>query len=241
MRLRRQGALVEFVLTSDLDWRSEYCAENFLSIAALFSVKPTIFLTHRSAAIARAAHEGRIEVGIHPHCPPGSSQGHSVEGIIELVLELAPEAIAVRCHRHFTNPEIEFALTARGLRIDGVTCRHLARDLEPIALQSGLLQLPVFFGETRRFDYHLPEFFGPGLEVLNFHPFLNALKAPVGDCYLRHKHHIPTLTADDAREFRHEGDGIATFLIEAIRASREHGHPFVTLTEMAERLSENGV
>lgn len=51
MRLRLPEALVDFVLISDLDWCSGCCAENFLSIAGLFSIQPTIFVTHRSAAI----------------------------------------------------------------------------------------------------------------------------------------------------------------------------------------------
>ena len=53
---------MEFVLTSDLDWASEYCIENFLFIADRFSIKPTIFVTHESAAIRKAHEAGRVEL-----------------------------------------------------------------------------------------------------------------------------------------------------------------------------------
>jgi hypothetical protein len=233
---------MDFVLTSDLDWCSEYCAESLLSIAERFSIKPTIFVTHRSAAISRAARDGRVELGIHPNFLAGSTQGGSLEQIIEHVLELAPDAVAVRCHRHFTSPEIERAMFARGLRIDGNTYHHLARNLKPLALKCGLLRFPVFFEDdchwtahdTWRFADHAVDFFSPGVKVLNFHPFLIALNAPDGAFYLRHKHRIQTLTATDARELRHAGDGIATFLSEAILAIQHRGHRFVTLTELAQ-------
>lgn len=236
---------MDFVLTSDLDWCSEYCVENFLSIAERISIKPTIFVTHRSATIHEAARSGRIELGIHPNFLAGSTQGGSIEQIIEHVLELAPDAVAVRGHRHFTNPEIERAFAARGLRIDGNTYRHLARDLAPIALPSGLLRLPVFFEDdchwkARRswqFLDHAADFFSPGIKVLNFHPFLVALNAPGSAFYLRHKHRIRTLTAADARELRHQGDGVATFLVEMIGAIKQRGHRFVTLTDMAQNFS----
>jgi hypothetical protein len=234
--------LVEFALTSDLDWSSEHCVESLLAIAERFSIKPTIFVTHKSAAVRQAARDGRVELGIHPNFLPGSTHGDSIEAIIAHVLALAPEATAVRCHRHFTSPEIERALAAHGLRIDGNTHHHLARGLAPITLPSGLLRLAVFFEddchwvqhETWRFRDHAAEFFRPGLKVLNFHPFLIALNAPTDAFYLRHKRHIQTLTAADARQFRHAGEGAATFLLEAIRAIKEAGHRFVTLAEMAD-------
>jgi hypothetical protein len=236
--------LVEFVLTSDLDWASEYCIENFLSIVDRFSVKPTIFVTHESAALREASSEGRVELGIHPNFLQRSTHGETINGILQHVLDLAPHAIAVRCHRHFAGPEIESALAAQGLRIDSNTHRHLEHEIAPIELASGLLRLPVFFEDdchwmqnrTWRFRDHEADYFSAGLKILNFHPFLVALNAPDAAFYLRHKWRIPTLTADDAARWRCKGDGAATFLVEAIGAIYTAGHRFVTLGEMAESL-----
>jgi Polysaccharide deacetylase len=235
---------VEFVLSADLDWASEYCIEHFLSITGRFSIKPTIFVTHDSAALRRAAREGRVELGIHPNFLQPSTHGESIGSIIKHVLELAPRATSVRCHRHFAGREIERALTAHGLRIDSNTHGHLQGGLAPIELPSGLLRLPVFFEDdchwtqdmTWRFRDHETDFFSPGLKILNFHPFLVSLNAPDAAFYHRHKRHIPTLTVSDAARLRHQGDGIATFLIEAIRVIQASGCRFVTLGEMADSL-----
>jgi Polysaccharide deacetylase len=240
--VRRQS--VEFVLSADLDWASEYCIENFLSIADRFAIQPTIFVTHASAAIRKASREGRVELGIHPNFLQPSTHGESIGSIIEHVLELAPRATSVRCHRHVAGREIERALSAHGLRIDSNTHRHLQRGLAPIELPSGLLRLPVFFEDdihwaqnmTWRFCDHERDFFSPGLKILNFHPFLVSLNAPDAAFYQRHKRHIPTLTASDAARLRHQGDGIATFLIETIRVIQASGCRFVSLSEMAEGL-----
>jgi hypothetical protein len=240
---------VDYVLTSDLDWASEYCIENFLSIIDQFSIKATIFVTHESAAIRRASDEGRIELGIHPNFLQQSTHGDSINSVLKHVLDLVPRAIAARCHHHFTGPEIERALTNYGLRIDSNTHRHLEHGLTPIELANGLLRLPVFFEDDCHWIANKPwsfqdyeaDFFCPGLKILNFHPFLVALNAPDAAYYSRHKRHIPTLRADEATRLRHEGYGASTFLIEMIGAIHTAGHRFVTLSEMAESLCRKTV
>ena len=235
---------MDFVLTSDLDWSSDYCIENFLAIAARFSITPTVFVTHESAAIGKAAEKGRVELGIHPNFLPPSTHGDSFESILAHVLGLVPKPVAVRCHRYIAGPAIERMLAERGLRIDSNTCRHLECGLAPVDLPSGLLRLPVFFeddfhwmqGMTWRFTDHAPAFFSPGLKILNFHPFFVALNIPDATFYSRHKPHIPTLAADDASRCRHRGKGSRTFLIEALTAIRAAGHGFVTLGELAKSL-----
>jgi hypothetical protein len=236
---------MDFVLTCDLDWASEYCIENFLALMGRFSLTPTVFVTHKSAAIGEAARLGRVELGIHPNFLPPSTHGDSFADILSHVLGLVPRPVAVRCHRHIAGPEIEAALVERGLTLDSNTCRHLERGLAPVDLPSGLRRLPVFFeddfhwmhGMTWRFSDHAGAFFSPGLKVLNFHPFFAALNIPDAAFYLRHKHRIRTLTAADAARWRHQGEGAATFLLEALTAIRAAGHRFITLGELAENLS----
>jgi hypothetical protein len=237
------GILVELVLSSDLDWASEFCIENFLSIAERFSIKPTVFVTHASAAVQKASDEGRVELGVHPNFHQPSTHGDTIGSILDHVRALAPEATAVRSHRHFSPPGIENELLRRGLRIDSNTCRHLQPGLAPVELADGLLRLPVFFeddihwsqGGAWNFDACAGPFFSPGLKVLNFHPFFVALNVPDGEFYLRHKHHIPSLRADEAARLRHDGPGTATFLIDTIRNIQAGGHMFVTLGEAAAR------
>src|SRR5205085_10902215 len=136
-------------------------------------------------------------------------------------------------------------LKAHGLRIDSNTYRHLEPGLVPVGLPSGLMRLPVFFEDdchwlqntSWRFQQYEAGFFSPGLKILNFHPFLVALNAPDAAFYLRHKHLIPTLSADEAEYVRYQGHGASTFLIEAISAIQAAGHRFVTLYELAATLT----
>lgn len=240
---------MEFALTSDLDWASEYCIENFLSIVDRFSIKPTIFVTHESPALRKASGDGRVELGIHPNFLQQSTHGDCINSVLKHVLDLVPRAIAVRCHHHFAGPEIERALKAHGLRIDSNTHSHLEQGLAPIELETGLLRLPVFFEDDChwmhntpwRFQDHEADFFSPGLKILNFHPFLVALNVPDAAFYLRYKPTISKLTAVEAASWRHQGYGASTFLIETIGAVHAAGHRFVTLSEMAQSFGREKV
>ena len=233
---------MDFVLTLDVDWASDDCIEHAVGVAARFGIKPTLFVTHGSEAVRRAAADGRAELGAHPNFTAGTSQGDGVDGVIDYVRTLAPDAVAVRCHRHFTEASIEAALERRGYRVDSTTYRHLEPGIAAEALPSGLIRLPVFFeddchwqaGLSWRFADHAAAFFAPGLKVLNFHPFFVMLNIPRADVYARLKPRITTLTAGEAATLRHRGPGAGTFLIEALTVILARGHRFISLSEMGE-------
>ena len=233
---------MDFVLTADLDWASEYCIDRFLGIAGSFAVTPTLFVTHRSAAVRQAHAEGRAELGIHPNFLDGSSHGSDPGAVIEHVLGLVPNARLVRCHRFFDSVSIRHALVEHGLTIDSNVCRHLKRGLKPERLASGLLRLPVFFeddvhwnrGGDWSFDAYATDFFSPGMKVLNFHPFFVALNLPDATVYARYKPMIRSLTAEQAAILRHPGPGAESFLIEALEAILAAGHRFVTLGQLVD-------
>ncbi len=169
---------MDFVLTSDLDWASEYCIEHFLEVAGQYLIKPTFFVTHESAAVRRASEEGHVELGIHPNFLPGSSHGDDIKSVINHVLHLVPHPIAVRCHRYFDSPQIAAVLANRGLKLDSNLCMHLERNLGAHILASGLLRLPVFFeddihwdhGLEWRLDVYAADFLSPGLKTSEFSP-----------------------------------------------------------------------
>jgi hypothetical protein len=235
---------MDFVLTSDLDWASEHCIDDFLGIAERFSVKPTLFVTHESAAVRAAARVGRAELAIHPNFLADSDHGGDVSSVMDCVRRMVPEAIAVRSHRYIDSPEIAPILPRYGLRIDSNVCRHLMPGLGPEILPNGLLRLPVFFeddvhwlgGHEWNFQKYARDFFAPGLKILNFHPFFVTLNIPDRDFYRRHKHHIRTLTRGQAAELRHGGRGARTFLLDAIGAIMTEGHRFISLNELAHHL-----
>jgi len=232
---------LDFVLTSDLDWASEDCIAVFLEIAERFAIKPTIFVTHESPAVRRAAAAGNAELGIHPNFLCDSDHGADAGSVIDTVLALVPEAIAVRAHRYLASPVISTLLAERGLTIDSNVCRHLNAGIEHEFLPGGVIRLPVFFEDdihwTQGGDWHFEtcrqSFLSPGLKVLNFHPFLVALNVPDAAFYQRHKRHIRTLTCEQAAHLGHRGPGARSFLLEAIGTILAAGHRFVTLGELA--------
>ena len=232
---------MDFVLTSDLDWASEDCVADFLQIADRFSIKPTMFVTHDSAIVRDATASGLAELGIHPNFLPGSDHGSDGASVMDFVLRLAPNAIAMRAHRYIRSPEISSLIAARGLTIESNLCRHLARGIAPEILPCGVLRLPVFFeddvhwteGGEWNFDAYRDAFLAPGLKILNFHPFFVALNAPDAAFYRRHKQRIKSLTGEQAKHFRHRGAGARSFLVEAITAVLAAGHRFVTLGQLA--------
>jgi hypothetical protein len=238
------GAAMDFILTSDLDWASESCIELFLGITDRYLVKPTLFVTHESPAARKAFREGRAELGIHPNFLPDSSQGASLNSIIDYNLRLVPQPVAVRNHRYLDSAQIRSALRKHGLTIDSNVCRHLERDLRPMKLPGGLHRLPVFFeddihwslGLDWNFDRYAADFYSAGLKILNFHPFFVALNIPNAEFYARHKQHIPTLTDEQIARFRHRGAGAGTLLIDAMEAILATGNRLISFSELAENV-----
>jgi hypothetical protein len=232
---------MDFVLTADFDWASEFCIEHFLNIARRFQVRPTLFVTHESAAATTAAAQGRAELAIHPNFLPGSTHGDSVGSVTQHMLALVPGALAYRCHRYTDSSLIRHAMAAHGVKIDSNACLHLERGLGATELEPGVSRFPVFFEDdvhwSRRLGWNFgdfaADFFSRGLKILNFHPFFVALNVPDSDYYARHKPYIPQLTREQRHALRHSGQGTETFLIEALEAILAAGHRFVPLTELA--------
>lgn len=64
-----------FCITSDIDWASDFCIEDFLNIVESYGIKPTIFATHESSIINEQIKKEQIEIGIHPNFLPDTTQG----------------------------------------------------------------------------------------------------------------------------------------------------------------------
>lgn len=237
-------ARARFVLTADVDWASEHCIESYIDHAAGHGIVPTLFVTHRSAAIARAAAAGKVHLGIHPNFLPGSTHGKTTEEVLDHVFDLVPEPVASRSHCFYDNSHVAEALARRGIKVDSNICCHLQEGLPVLEHWNGVKRLPVFFeddahwaqGKSWAFADHREAFASPGLKILNFHPFLWTLNVPSAEYYAALRTHIPSLTAVEAGAMRHAGPGSATFLDEIIAWVRESGGEFVSLPRLCETL-----
>lgn len=231
-----------FVLTADVDWASEHCIQRYIDYAASHDIVPTLFVTHRSPVIERAAAAGKIDVGIHPNFMAGSSHGATIDEVLDYVFDLVPHPVASRSHCFFDNTAVSTELARRGISIDSNLCCHLQEELPILRHWNGVKRLPVFFeddvhwtqGGGWSFEDYRAAFESPGLKILNFHPFMWTLNVPDAEFYAAHRSRITTLEPQTAMEIRFRGNGSATFLDEIILWVRATGGKFVSLREVCE-------
>lgn len=237
-----------FVLTSDTDWASEACIEDFVQSAADHAVKPVVMATGRSAALERFASDGVIELGLHPNFNKGSDHGADPDAVIAHVRQLYPQATTWRAHGFHDSSQISLSFYASGFRYDSNVCLWMQEDLVPLQHASGALRFPVFWeddvhwgwGSTPRswnFDEYAEQFFSPGLKVINVHPLAFAMNIPSVELRQALTQDIKTLTRSDIDRRRFQGPGTRTFILELLQQARARGYRFVTLGEAYELYS----
>jgi hypothetical protein len=233
-----------FVLTADVDWASDYCIDALASFANARGIKPTLFVTHDSAAIAALRQQGHVELGIHPDFLAGSGHGSEPGAVIANLMSIVPEPVAVRSHRYAENSDICRMLVAKGLCVDCNVCLFLQPALKPLHHWSGLLRLPCFWEDDihvrRGFSWDFAPlrklFLTPGLKLLNLHPFMFALNIPDAASFANNRHLIRTLDAPSATRLRHADRGPATFLTELIGTVHSEGLGFTTIGDLVKDL-----
>ena len=230
-----------FVLTSDTDWASEFAIEQLLDFAITRDIRPTVFVTHKSASLRNAAAAGTVDLGIHPNFLPGSSHGSDIDQVIAHSFDLVPGARLWRSHAFVDGTHVALKLHAAGIRIDSNLCLYMQQDLVPLEHWVGIRRFPVFWeddvhwhrGGSWDFARYRDDFFAPGLKVVNVHPFIFALNIPDNDFYQSVKSSIPTLAAGQAAALRWQGDGPVAFLTALTEAVQAAGRRWYTLAELA--------
>lgn len=237
-----------FVITSDLDWASEYCIEKLFSKFEESSIKPTFFVTHKSEIISKLLCESSIECGIHPNFLPNTTHGSSENLIINHVLELVPHANVTRSHAYASSTHISRALVKSGIKCESGPVYLFQQNLMPLKNIGGLVNFPVFWEDDCHWDacltwnfndYH-NEFLKPGLKVINIHPFFYTLNIPSSDFYNDHKHFIQNLTKREAKKFRYNGDGCATFTDKLIKLISNYPDNIFTINDIYVDLYSGG-
>lgn len=224
-----------FCFTADVDWASEAVLARFLSAASSPDLKLTVFVTHESEIIERAAAGGSVERGIHPNFLPGSSHGEGFQNVIEACLRFAPEAKCFRSHRIFDVTDITHLLVERGILYDSNLVTLLQTHIRPMLHESGLVRFPVFFEDGTYLCHDLElrlaryeQFFtAPGLKIISLHPLDFVINTPevaysrrIKDSLSREDYAAMSEAA--IRRHRHEGRGIADLALEIIALARHH-------------------
>jgi hypothetical protein len=230
-----------FVLTSDIDWASEFAIAQLLGFAQDRGIRPTVFVTHASAAIDEAAAAGAIDRGIHPNFLAGSSHGGDPGAVIAHCLALAPGTQLSRSHTFVDGTQVALKLFEAGIRTDSNLCLYLQRGLGPLDHWVGIRRFPVFWeddvhwhrGGSWDFARYADDFFSPGLKIVNAHPFIFALNIADAAMYQSVKSHIPKLDAESAARLRSARPGPADFLAQLADAVAARGLQWHTLPAVA--------
>lgn len=175
-----------FAFSMDIDWAAEPVIEKAVSFFLERELPLTIYCTHHSKVIDRYKQHPLIHLGIHPNFLPGSSQGDSLDEILDNVFSVVPDAVTMRAHRWVSSNDIYDRLVPRGILFDSNECALMDMVL-PYVHRSGILRFPAFWEDGGYLWHKLPLDFGaegkrifgrPGLKVINCHPFHFAVNTP---------------------------------------------------------------
>lgn len=110
----------DLAVTFDIDWAPDWIIEEVASILIDNRVKATWFVTHASPAIEKLRQMPDLfELGIHPNCLSGSTQGNTEDEVLSHMKEIVPEAISMRTHGLYqTSNFLMKAVRDYGIEID---------------------------------------------------------------------------------------------------------------------------
>lgn len=231
-----------YCITSDVDWASSYCLEDFLNLVGDFGVTPTLFATHDDPVLRRFSEAHPHNVGVHPNFRPNSSHGEDYRSVIEHVFGLYPKAKTFRSHAFYDSSDILQEMVRRGIKYDSNLCLYLQAGIVPLRLGvPPIARFPVFWeddchwmhaGPEWRFSNYADAFTTPGLKIINVHPFMICANIPSAEYYSAIKQHITTLSGIDVNRVRHQGPGARTFFLDLMRFLTGQKQRFHTLHEL---------
>lgn len=230
-----------FVMTTDIDWASDYAIDELVGFLEGRGVPVTAFVTHDSPTLRRARDRGAVELGLHPNFLPNSSHGADVASVIDHAFSLVPDAVCFRSHAMVDSSPISMAMAERGIRYDSNLALYMQPGLVPLRHWIGIPRYPIFWaddchwrreGTTWDFSRYADQFFTPGLKIISTHPFMFALNIPDMATYLRDKSHITSLDAATADRLRHHGLGVRSFIESLVDEVKRRGHSFISLSAL---------
>ena len=231
-------------LTLDVDWAPDCAIDAVAAMLVERRVKATWFVTHASPAIDRLReHPALFELGVHPNFLPGSTHGATPRAVLDHVMRLVPDALAVRAHCLVqSTPILDLVLEETPLRVESSTFVPGGAPRRPFVYRravASLVRVPYTWEDTFALAGHEP--LSPPLEhtplVLAFHPVHVALNSTGLGHYTALKHTVPRLsdaTADEVARFVAEGRGVRSAFLDAVDAIARHGGG-LTISEYAAR------
>ena len=237
----------DIVITLDTDWAPDFVISNAADILIENRVKATWFVTHNSPAIQGLfEYPDLFEIGVHPNFMPGSTQGNNYHEVMRYVMNIVPNAKAVRTHGMVYSAAISrmFAVDF-GLEVGSSIFLGEMPHIIPCEVFYGnrvLLRIPYFWSDDgemsikRNPSFLLSDknFDAPGLKILCFHPIHLFLNSGDMSSYnnLKNRYDISRCTAEEAAPFVNSGTGANSLLAEIIKKN-PNPDGFKTLAEVA--------
>ncbi|NGX38827.1 MAG: hypothetical protein KR126chlam1_00140 [Chlamydiae bacterium] len=224
--------MTKLVITLDLDWACEPAIEETLDYLHSLKITPTVFATHRSPSVESQI--DKIEVGLHPYFDANSSQGATIEEVVNNVMQLPHNLPAFRCHRFALSNASKQAMYEAGMRISSNVCTDL-ETLPSFKDRFGFTEVPIFLEDGgylwRKHPLQMTEnfrtkLFAEGIKVLLIHPMHFAINTPEFSYMAKIKSSMTreewiNMTKKTLDTYRWKGRGIRDFLKELLQLPLE--------------------
>jgi hypothetical protein len=235
-----------FCFTSDVDWASEDVMESYFDVINPFEIKPTLFVTHKSALIEQNFQSKNIERGIHPNFLKDSSHGNDFKEIIENCIEFAPEAYGFRSHRLFDVTDITHMLKNNyNFKYVSNLGTILHPNIKPMLHESGLVHIPIFFEDGTHlynkldlnFKKYIDLFTKPGIKIISFHPVNFVFNSPTLP-YMRQikdslsREEFNNISHETIQRLGNKEMGIGQTVIDIIKFVKENNFPIMSMNEI---------
>lgn len=172
--------------TSDIDWAPDEVIRDMMSLFETYQIRCTLFATHKSAAI-NSCNKNLFEIGIHPNFNSLlEGKGGSVDGILDEILNIVPDAKGIRSHSMTQNSILLVKFAERKLFYDANHFLPYQKNIIPFKLWTGMVRIPYVWEDNVHWAYNHSfedcqiDLKKPGLKIFNFHPihvFLNTENA----------------------------------------------------------------
>lgn len=182
-------------LTVDIDWAHDLVIHDTLSLIEQFGEKATWFVTHETPLLIEILSSTGHELGIHPNFNPllEGMPGNSLQ-ILETLMELVPEARALRSHSLTRSSKLSNFFRKVGITHESniFLPPHINSQIEAWRDYSGLIQVPIRWEDDVRL---IDDSIGEPVEHLNR---TNLFVVDVHPIHI----YLNTLTIDDYENSR---------------------------------------
>ncbi|MDE5832795.1 MAG: hypothetical protein K2H64_07415 [Desulfovibrio sp.] len=234
-----------FAFTMDIDWASDIATESAVGFFLDRDIPLTVYCTHPSPLLEKYKNNPLVHLGIHPNFLSDSSQGATLQEVVDYLFNLLPDAVTMRCHRWFSDNDIYELLIPRGILFDSNEI-SMMDVLPPHINRAGILSFPVCWEDGAYLWHNFPLDFGelglrtfrkPGLKVINCHPMHLALNTPdfkwtrsFKDSLSRERY--SSLSREDLDAAAWSGKGIRNFIEDMAEYSAASGATRVLLKDL---------